>query len=147
MISTRWRSDVGLQSCRSFAADVGSDHKFVLAKIRLRLKAGMRKQELKRYNIDRLRDESASEEFEQAIQNTMAWQEGRNVEQMWSSVKDSIHATAEQVLGRGGSKKKQGWITEKVLKLCDQRNELRVKLEVGQHGNLRKKYNWLTREI
>lgn len=145
MISKRWKSDV--QSCRSFAADVGSDHKLVLAKIRLRLKAGARKEELKRYNIDRLRDGSLRQEFEQSIQNTVTWQEGSNVEQMWSSIKEGIHATAEQVLGQDKSKKKAEWITEEVLKLCDQRKELRAKLEAEQGGNLRKQYNWLTREI
>ena len=41
MISKRWKSDV--QSCRSFAADVASDHKLVLAKLRLRLKAGIQR--------------------------------------------------------------------------------------------------------
>jgi hypothetical protein len=68
VISKRWKSDV--QSCRSFAADVGSNHKLVLAKLRLRLKAGTKKQELKHYNIDRLRDEAVGEEFEQTIQKT-----------------------------------------------------------------------------
>ncbi len=145
MISKRWKSDV--QSCRSFAADVGSDHKLVLAKLRLRLKAGTKKQELKRYNIDRLKDESIREEFEQSIQKTTTWQEGSNVEQMWNSIKDGIHTTAQQVLGQDRVKKKSEWITEEVLKLCDQRKELRAKLEGGQHGNLRKEYNWLTREI
>jgi exonuclease III len=145
MISKRWKSDV--QSCRSFAADVGSDHKLVLAKLRLRLKAGTKKQELKRYNIDMLKDESIRQEFEQSIQKTTAWQEGSNVEQMWNTIKDGIHTTAQQVLGQDRLKKKTKWITDEVLKLCHQRKELRAKLEGGQHDNSRKEYNWLTREI
>jgi len=119
----------------------------ILAKLRLRLKAGSKKQELKRYNIDKLRDEVVRKEFEQSIQKTTTWQEGSSVEQIWSAIKIGIHTTAEQVLGQDRLKKKSEWITQEVLKLCDQRKELRTKLEGGQQGDLRKEYNWLTREI
>jgi hypothetical protein len=60
---------------------------------------------------------------------------------MWNSIKEGIHTTAQQVLGQDTAKKKAEWITEEVLKLCEQRKELRVKLEGGQHHSLRKEYN------
>ena len=65
------------------ATDVGSDHKLVLAKLRLRPKTGAEKQELVHYNIDRLRDEAVREEFEQSIQKTATCQEGSNVKTIY----------------------------------------------------------------
>ena len=81
MISKRWKSDI--LSCRSFAEDVSSDHKLVLTKLQLRLKAGVRKPELKRYNLASLRDNTVKEEFEKSLQTTTSWTEESNVERIY----------------------------------------------------------------
>ena len=66
---------------------------------------------------------------------------------MWNRLEMPLRQQQSKSWAKTEKKKKADWITEEVLKLCDQRKELRTKLEEGQYDNLRKEYNWLTREI
>lgn len=143
LVNKRWKSSV--LSCRSFAADVGSDHKLVLAKVKLRLKAAGRKERVKCYNLDKLGDTTVKEQFMATIQSRISLQGVAEVEGMWSVIKEGIHSTAEEVLGSAVQKKKPKWISDEVLQLCQRRKELREKIEQGQQS--RTEYNWLTRQI
>lgn len=123
------------------------EHKLVLAKLRLRLRAGEKVPQVKKYNIDKLTDIGVTEEFRKSMQATISWQEGSSVEQMWTSIKEGIHQTAEQVLGLEIRRKRPKWLSEEVLKLCDQRKGIRNKYETEHRQELKREYNWLTREI
>jgi len=85
---------------------VGSDQKLVLAKLRLRIAASTAKQKVKRYDIDKLRNDSARDEFDKSIESTILCQEGCNVEETWNAIKEGINTSAEQVLGLVNWKKK-----------------------------------------
>ena len=120
MINKRWKSNI--LNYRSFAADIGSDHKLVLAKVRLRLKANRKQMKTRSLNVGKLKDPKVEEEYRDKLETTMRWPEDSSIEKIWSIIKSSIMDSAEKVLGFKEKKKQVPWISDEVVQLCNEGN-------------------------
>ena len=116
---------------RSFpAADIGSDHDLVMMTFRLRLKR-VQQQTFKRmkYNLERLTSPGIIQQFNAVIGGKFHQLVDLNdtdvdVDKLTDTFNTVMSDTAAEVLGKGCSKK-QSWITDEILALCDERRKLR----------------------
>ena len=150
IVNNRWRSSV--TTCRTYSGpDVASDHKLVMAGIRIKLKTARRHGKIRRYDVEKLEDTEMKQRYKEELRRkwTKAKEEEEgaenSVEGTWKEIREIYNETAKQVLGYRETRKKKPWITQEVLNLSDQRKELR-RTKTDNEGN-RKRYNKLTREI
>ena len=66
-------------------------------------------------------------------------------EEVWKEIKEIYTEAAQQVLGYQKTRKKTSWISQEVLKLSDQRREMRSRKEHCEEN--RKLYSKLTTEF
>ena len=131
MIRKRFRSSVNFPQTRSFpAADIGIDHDLVMMTFRLRLKR-VQQQTFKRmkYNLERLTSPGIIQQFNAVIGGKFHQLVDLNdtdvdVDKLTDTFNTVMSDTAAEVLGKGCSKK-QSWITDEILALCDERRKLR----------------------
>jgi hypothetical protein len=146
LVNRRWKSNI--KACRSFAAEVGSDHKLVLATIRSRINVNSKIEHSKKIDIDKLNSPLVKSSFRKTMQEkiTSRMHGAMNVEETWNCIKTGIMQAAEEVLGCSRRKKKtQKWITQEVLNLSDERRKLSA--NKNQNATSRNQYNRLTRQI
>ena len=88
------------------AADIGSDHQLLVAKIRLRLKARKKSQEVKRFDVQKLCDTAVKTQYCADINDRLASLiensrngTARSVNEICSQITDSCNATSSTILG------------------------------------------------
>lgn len=110
---------------------VPSDHKLVVAKIRIKLKAHQRPQTNRKYDVDRLRCDEVCEHYKIAVGGRFAALEERedmNGEEMWNNMKMATNATAEEVIGYK-KKHHKPWITERSRVLSEKQKQVRIEID------------------
>ncbi|XP_072401076.1 uncharacterized protein [Diabrotica undecimpunctata] len=111
-------------------ADVPTDHNILVGKIRLRLKRVARTNK-QTVTIDRERmlNDTVKQEitsiYKQKIKLTSSKEE--STEENWTIIKGILKTVQETKLSALKARKKQGWMTEEILRLRDQRREVRNK--------------------
>lgn len=140
ILSSRHLHPVQVQDIRTLnSANVGSDHKLLLGKIKLKLslkqQKGPKKEEQK-YNIESLWDQSTRTLYQhrlrEKIERNPIKDEGDvNIE--WDRLKSNIREAANEVIGtrtinRGCRKhNKTPWFTKEVKKKCKEKKEAHLK--------------------
>lgn len=132
LIDRRHASDIlQVDSCRG--ADCNSDHYLVRIKCRQRIATYRVKRVEKapqRYDIGKLRtDEAILQNFqskikEQLQKEELAWQHG-DIEGKWTIIKETLHCSAEEVLGMEKKTPRPGWFDDECRRKLDDRNEAR----------------------
>ena len=124
----KFKSSINKAQTRTFpGADIGSDHDMVLMTLKLKLKKDQKKNNpLIRYDVEKLKDPGIAAEFQASIGGRFAALTllEENIDSLTESVKEVLHETAAEVLGKRRKKSKQ-WITNDILDLCDERRELK----------------------
>jgi len=125
-ISSRWRSY--LNDVRTFrGADVASDHKLVVAKIRLRLKKMSEKKYVRPFAVEKLKDKTICDEFCIDVSNRFAMlQHAADFADQWKIFQETIKDSAEQVIGRRRGSRKERWISKRSWKLIDKRKAIKI---------------------
>ena len=128
MVNKRWKNAV--TGCRTFVSpDIASDHRLVIAGIRIKLKRRVSKGMMnKRFNTEALRDGTIRCQFSTQLNNK--WNQIKrkdtgSVEETWEVIKNMYTEVAQEVLGHKERKKNKPWISKEVLDLSDTRKELR----------------------
>ena len=127
---SRFKSSVNKARTRSYpGADVGSDHDLVLTTIRLKLKSKNKKKSPRiKFDLDKLKDPNILEVFQAKIGGKFAALNfiQEDIDSITGEFNTAIEETAMEVLGKLRTKKKP-WVTDEILKKCDQRRELKHK--------------------
>ena len=149
LVNNRWKSSVTM--CRAFSKpDVASDHKMIMAGIRIKLKTIQKEKIEKRFDVEKLEEDMVRWQFSTALNDK--WRRGKantkdngTVEETWKEIKDIYTEVAQEILGYKEKQKKKPWISQEVLRMSDQRREMKAtKTQIEEN---RKKYNKITREI
>lgn len=146
LVRQRYRNSV--KDSRSLpGADIDSDHNLVACKVKVRLKKIKGGKLRKRWNLDKLiNDSQVSKLFREGVdrelENKIRGDE--NIEQYWSSIKAVITANAEKVVGRQISKRiKKPWVTQEMTRKMDER-----RMWKGQNSEkARREYRRLNNEL
>ncbi|XP_012552779.1 uncharacterized protein LOC105842946 [Bombyx mori] len=125
LISSRWRSSI--TNVKTFpGADCGSDHSLLVAKFALRLKAIKKKCLKPMCMLTPAEQKQVQCPLDEAIVQTSPLANLDSDEQ-WRHLKDQINETFEKVSNKHPLKPcpKQTWMSDKTLKLIQDRKELR----------------------
>ena len=156
-INNRWRST--LRDVRSYrGADINSDHSLVIGKFLIKLKAKKKEGDDKplRFNVLKLKDTGVKQEFQLQIRNRFAElqyleeEEGVEVENKWSKIKQVFNEVAKETLGYRKANHKE-WISHETWSLIEERKSIKAKtlneLDIEQKRILEAEYQRKDREV
>ena len=133
LTSTRFKSGIYTNRTRTFpGADIGSDHDLVIMTMKTRLSRRKKEKNPRiKFNLEKLNDKTVAEIFQAKIGGKFApllLVEGVN--DLTEGYNAALTEVALEVLGKQISKK-QPWISNEALDLCDKRREKKSKRKNG----------------
>ena len=128
----RFKSSINKAKTRTFpGADIGSDHDLVLGSFKIKLlKKKIEQNTRLRFDLDKLKDPKSAQIFESQLGDNFAALNliiYKNVECITRDINETLSSTAEEVLGQRKRGKRQPWMTNETLALCDKRRNLKSK--------------------
>ena len=141
LVKRRFRTSVNIARTRSFpGADINSDHELVMMTFRLHLKKLKKKQGHTRIKFDlgKLKDPGVAQVFEATIGGKFAPlmlldTDNTGTDTLIDTINTSVIDTASEVLGKKRITKKP-WVTPDLLKLCDERRDLKKTKYESEEG-------------
>ncbi|KAJ4446564.1 hypothetical protein ANN_13261 [Periplaneta americana] len=126
-----------LDKCAQWGADCNSDHYLVIGELRERLSVAKRVEQqvnITKFNILKLKDEEAKQNYQVEISNRFATLESSDevekeldVNSVWENIRDSIKIAAEQSIGYYETKKKKPWFDEDCCMVVERRKQAKLK--------------------
>lgn len=109
LISKKW--DRIIHDVRSFrGANVDTDHILLIAKMKLKIIKGTNpRSNVKKWNIDKLREDTVSREFAHTLGQKLAEHEEVRIEEDWGNIREDIIQTADTVLGHRQATERNEW--------------------------------------
>ena len=107
-------------------ATINSDHAFVLCNIKTKLRLKKKERNnIIRYDLEKLRNPQIAKEYKEKLELLLSQinKDENNVTKIVSDIEKAIHLTAETIIGKY-RRKKQPWITNDIIDLCDKRRVL-----------------------
>ena len=141
MIKRRFQSSVNIAKTRSFpGADIGSDHELVMMTCKLRLQRVKNQGSLRiRFSLEKLKDPNIAEMFQATVGGKFApllalENHDTEIDAWINSFNTAVTETANNILGKHRPTKKP-WVTDNILKLCDEQRELKQKKNTSEGAN------------
>ena len=125
LVDSRWRV---LQNCRVFrsAQFLNTDHRLLVATLRLRLKSRRMAPSMPRLDVSRLRDEVVANDFAHELGVRLGGLPARgDPGEMWNFFRDTTLSVARERLGVRRRARK-GFVSEDTLRLIDKSREARL---------------------
>ena len=132
----RFATSVNINKTRSFpGADIGSDHDLVMMKFNLRLKSPKKNKFVRlKFNLDNLKNSETEKNLKKQIDDKLIdlkLEELNSTDERVKQLNSVITDSANNILGKY-RQKKQRWITDELLDMCDLRRKLKKnKFETG----------------
>ncbi|KAJ4437040.1 hypothetical protein ANN_17174 [Periplaneta americana] len=132
------RRHTSIVDIRTFrGADCNSDHYLVIGELRERLSVAKRVEQqvnITKFNILKLKDEEAKQNYQVEISNRFATLESSDevekeldVNSVWENIRNSIKIAAEQSIGYYETKKKKPWFDEDCCMVVERRKQAKLK--------------------
>ncbi|KAJ4442490.1 hypothetical protein ANN_04076 [Periplaneta americana] len=132
------RRHTSIVDIRTFrGAECNSDHYLVIGELRERLSVGKRVEQqvnITKFNILKLKDEEAKQNYQVEISNRFATLESSDevekeldVNSVWENIRDSIKIAAEQSIGYYETKKKKPCFDEDCCMVVERRKQAKLK--------------------
>ncbi|KAI5692524.1 hypothetical protein M8J77_008381, partial [Diaphorina citri] len=144
LVKERFKNQV--KNCRSYpGADIGSDHNLVMMNAELKYKK-LEKKKRKIFEISKLKTSTTKTEYKRKTDDFV----NRNsnilkqpMESQWTTMKEGILKTAEELLKSEPGEKRKEWISQEVIDLINERRK--YKNSTTDEG--KEKYRKLKNEI
>ncbi|KAJ4446465.1 hypothetical protein ANN_13161 [Periplaneta americana] len=131
------RRHTSVVDIRTFrGADCNSDHYLVIGELRERLSVAKRVEQqvnITKFNILKLKDEEAKQNYQVEISNRFATLESSDevekeldVNSVWENIRDSIKIAAQQSIGYYETKKKKPWFDEDCCMVVERRKQAKL---------------------
>ena len=137
LVPKRFKSSINKPKTRTYpGADVGSDHDLVLMTTKLKLKSNFKTGKPRiQYDLEKLKDPEVLEIFQAKVGGKFAALSivDQNINDLTNDFNEGMKEAADEVLGKK-RKKKQAWMTDEVLNLCDKRRELKQHKHKSEEG-------------
>ena len=142
-ISARWRSAV--TNCRVYrGATLGNtDHRILIATLRVRLKAEKSRRQASKFDSSKLQDPDIAESFSVDITNrftALAHSQHENSEN-WETFKAELHASASTTLRRERCPPRRPWISPESFDLVEKRRKARLDGNMREYRRLNHRRN------
>ena len=116
MYQQQWRSSL------HDAADVGSDHNLVVGKIHVKLKKATKPEVNKTYATEKLKEQTASENFRIETRDRFAALEHATyLEEQWQMFVSGVTESAAKISGKRSGTNKERWISCETWDMIDER--------------------------
>ncbi len=140
LISRRWKSFV--TNCRVYrGAELGNtDHRLLVAQLKLKLRANQHIKTQPRLDSSLLSDPNIAKDFCCAIRRTFDNLATDKVND-WQTFKESVIQSAHNVFGCFRSSSKKPWISERTLNIIDRRREARLRGDLTEYQRLNRQRN------
>ena len=142
-ISTKWSHS--LLDVRSYrGADIGSDHYLVRGQFRIKLMAVQKMQSSRKIfpAIENLRNRELAEEYCIALQNRFSCLPvEENLDEEWTSVRDTIKEVSLEVLGERPRRRKQQHLSQETKRLIAERSKIKQKTPTPSNISNRSEYS------
>ena len=132
---------------------VPSDHKLVVSKLRVKLKAHRKPVGYRRYDTDLLKSDAVRVQYQVTIGgkfSVLAGREDMDSERRWTNFKNVINDTAKELIGYRKRQHKP-WISERSRMLSERQRRVRVQIEdetnAERRGALREERRSAMREL
>ena len=147
MVKRRFLSSVNIAKTRNFpGADTGSDHELVMMTFKLRLQRVKNQGSIRiRFSLEKLKDPNIAEIFQTTIGGKFApllalEDQDIDIDALINSFNTAVTETANIILGKHRPAKKP-WVMDNILKLCDNRRELKQKKNTTEGAKLYREAN------
>ena len=132
-------------------ADAASDHHFLVARVRLKLKRNYKPRNPRiKYNAHYLKDSDTIQSFRVSLSNRFQPLQDLNIEDKWNDIKESLNETCAEVLGNRTAEHKE-WITPGTVKSISKRKHLKEECNNSrtrrEKAETQKKYETANREV
>src|SRR6218665_3963979 len=139
----------GVRNSRAFpSADVGSDHQLIMMNVRLKLKAKKGTVQTRKISVKALKNEVIKRTFQTRIDQRwelMMTEKVEGIDEEWSKVKGISQETSEKTPGYKKSNERAEWISERTLKLMDERREYKNRRR--KSADMAKQHNYFSRMV
>ena len=141
LCSQRWRSSI--QSAKtSPGADCGSDHEFLIAKFRLKLKKVGKTTRPFRYDLNQI-------PYDYTVKVTNRFKGldliDRVPEELWMEVRDIVQDAMIKTIPKKKKFKKAKWLSEEALQIAEKRRDAKGKEETERNTHLNAEFQRIAR--
>jgi len=136
--SQRWRSSI--QSARRLGVDCGSDHKLLIAKLRLTLKKVGKNTRPFRYALNQIPYDDTVE-----VRNRFKGLDLRVPDELWTEVHDIVQETGIKIIPKKKKCKKAKQLSEEALQTAVKRREVKSKGEKERYTHLNAEFQRIAR--
>ena len=135
LISARWKSSV--TNCRVFrGAQLGNtDHRMLIANLRLKLKATTPAKRIQKLDSSRFQDPAIKESYSCAISNRFSALDGESLTD-WSLFKSEVVQAAFDTIGQQHQSPKKPWISQETLDIINHRRAARLRGDLDEYRRL-----------
>ena len=143
LCSQRWRSSIQSAKTRP-GADCGSDHEFLIAKFRLKLKKVGKTTRPFRYDLNQIPYDYTVE-----VRNRFKGLDliDRVPDELWMEVHDIVQETGIKTISKKKKCKKAKWLSEEALQTAMKRREAKGKGQKERYTHLNAEFQRITRRI
>ena len=123
-------------------ADCGSDHEFLIAKFRLKLKKVQKTTRPFRYDLNQIPYDYTVE-----VRNRFKGLDliDRVSDKLWTEVHDIVQETGSKTIAKKKTSKKAKWLSEKALQIAVKRREVKRKGEKERYTHLNAEFQRIAR--
>ena len=139
--SQRWRRSIQSAKTRP-GADCGSDHEFLIAKFRLKLKKVEKNTRPFRYDLNQIPFDYTVE-----VKNRFKGLDliDRVPDELWMEVRDTVQETGIKTIPKKNKCKKAKWLSEEALQIAVKRREVKIKEEKERYSYLNAEFQRIAR--
>ena len=130
LCSQRWRSFIQSAKTR-LGADCGSDHEFLIAKFRLKLKKVGKTTRPFRYDLNQIPYDLNQIPYDYTVEVRNSFKALDLIdtvpEEIWTEVRDIVQETGSKTIPKEETCKKAKWLSEEALQIAVKRREAKSK--------------------
>ena len=150
-IMVRKRFSNSVKDCRTYqGADINSDHSLLVSKMNFRLKKIEKRKIKEQYNLDMLKQDNIQKQYAVEVRNrfnallceeSVQSDDGdeSRIEKKWKCFKESVHEATKECTEKIERKKNKEWMTDDILKLMEERRELKNANSSTEEYNMKDK--------
>src|SRR6218665_3096130 len=123
-------------------------HQLIMMNVRLTLKAKKGTVRTRKINVEAIKNEEIKGTFQTGIEQRwelLVTEKVEGIEEEWSKVKSIFQDASEKTLGYRKSKEMTEWISERTLKLMDERREYKSRRR--ESADIAKQHNYSSRMV
>src|SRR5688572_9864764 len=150
MAQHMWISRNGVKNSKAMpGADCETDHKPVIARLKIKLQRVMKLNKTIKWNVSRLKYADIRDTFQSRLDKKVeedGIEDIDEIDAIWNKLRESIEWVADEICGKDQMTKKQNWMTADILRKMEERRTSQIQTDDVHHKRLKHEIQKLRRE-